>query len=104
MIFDTDLPFLRVSLWIIGGIALSFAAIIVLAVIYVFPALRSKTVSGQEGMKGETGKALADFVSGKGKVFLHGEIWAAFTDDKILKDDEVTVERLDGLKVYIKKK
>ena len=103
MLFDSPLPFMRVSVWIIIGVGVSFAALIALAFIYVFPTLRNKTVSGHEGMIGETGEAIRDFEKGKGQVRMHGEIWSAFSDDTILKNDVVRVERIDGLKAYVKK-
>jgi membrane-bound serine protease (ClpP class) len=104
MLFDSPLPFLRVSVWIIVGVAISFAALIVLGFIFVFPAIRNRTVSGHEGMNGEIGEAIRDFEGGKGKIRLHGEIWSAFSDEMIKEDDEVVVERIDGLKAFVKKK
>jgi len=53
-------------------------------------------------MVGETGVAIRDFKAG-GKVFVHGEIWNAVSEDEIKRDDRVTVTGSKGMTLFVRK-
>jgi len=76
-----------------------FIFIVVRAVIKVHT---KKAVTGIEGMLGEKGFVTSDF-SGKGTVWVHGELWNAYSDVPLTKGDEITVKRVDGLTLYVEK-
>ena len=66
-------------------------------------AQRRKKMLGAEELIGEQGEAYTDFVRGKGKVFIHGEIWNAISDEPIQKGDTVVVEEVKGMILKVKK-
>ncbi|MFN3598399.1 MAG: NfeD family protein [Aquificaceae bacterium] len=66
-------------------------------------AQRRKKMLGLEELIGEQGEAYRDFVEGKGKVFVHGEIWNAVSDDPIRKGDQVVVEGVKGMTLKVRK-
>jgi len=70
---------------------------------YAIKAQLSKVKTGSEGLIGEEGEAQTDII-GKGKVFIHGELWNAKSDEQIKKGERVMVEKVDGLILIVKKK
>ncbi|AAC07639.1 NfeD family protein [Aquifex aeolicus] len=81
-----------------------FSAIFFLGVGYLgLKAQKRKKLTGIEGMIGEEGEAIVDFKNGRGKVFVHGEIWDAVSEDDIKKGDTVKVVGAKGLKLIVKK-
>ena len=64
-------------------------------------AQKRKKMLGAEELLGEEGEALSDFVDGKGKVFIHGEIWKAESQDQIKKGDKVKVVEVKGLTLKV---
>ncbi len=64
-------------------------------------AQRRKKMLGTEELIGEEGEALTDFEGGKGKVFIHGELWNAIGDKGIKKGDTVVVEGVKGLTLKV---
>jgi len=69
---------------------------------YAIKAQLAKVKTGKEGLVGETGIAMTD-VFEEGKVFLHGELWNAKSDEPIDKGERVIVTGVDGLLLLIKK-
>ncbi len=94
-------------------LAISWKSIIAVAVLsgifffgvlsYAIKAQLSKVKTGKEGLVGETGVARTD-VSAEGKVFLHGELWNARSEEPIGKGEKVVVTGVDGLELIVKKK
>jgi membrane-bound serine protease (ClpP class) len=70
---------------------------------YAIKAQLSKVKTGKEGIVGETGVARTD-VSTQGKVFLHGELWNAQSEEPIGRGEKVVVTGVDGLMLIVKKK
>ncbi|HAV40645.1 MAG TPA: serine protease [Aquificaceae bacterium] len=66
-------------------------------------AQRRKKMLGAEELIGEQGEAYTDFVRGKGKVFIHGEIWNAISDEPLKKGEQVVVEEVKGMILKVKK-
>ncbi len=66
-------------------------------------AQRRKKMLGTEELIGEQGEAYTDFVNGKGKVFIHGEIWNAVSEDPVKKGDLVIVEEVKGMVLKVRK-
>ena len=68
-------------------------------------ALRGKgnqPTTGREGMIGEKGIAMTA-IDPEGDIKIHGEIWKAFSDEKIRKGDKIKVIAVDGLELKIGK-
>ena len=104
MLFRSSVdPYLRISwgviLVMVGISAAFFGTVVALA---VRSQLR-KPVTGAEGLIGETGAAVADF-TGRGKVFVVGELWDASCDTPLRKGQEVTVTGREGMTLMVKPK
>ena len=74
-----------------------------LTIYLVVKAYRRKPVTGAEGLLGLTGEAKTD-IHNKGQVFIHGEIWGAWSEEPLKAGDKVVVERIDNLKLKVKLK
>ena len=104
MLFRSSVdPYLRISwgviLTMVGISAVFFGTVVTLA---VRSQLR-QPATGSEGLIGETGAAMADF-TGKGKVFVVGELWDASCDTPLRKGQEVTVTGREGMTLVVKPK
>ena len=96
-------PYLRISwaviLTMVGVSAAFFGTVVALA---VRSQLR-RPATGSEGLIGETGVAMGDF-TGKGKIFVVGELWDARCDAPLRKGQEVMVEGRQGMTLVVKPK
>jgi membrane-bound serine protease (ClpP class) len=105
LLFESVDPIMRVSKSMIMAFSLTTAAITLFLVRSVIMAHRAKVHGGQEGLIGTAGEAQASFQPGeKGKVFVHGELWNAISDEAIEKEDEIIVEQVEGLILKVRKK
>jgi membrane-bound serine protease (ClpP class) len=100
MLFDSPDPALRVSSRVlvpaVATISLFFVAVIALAV----RAQMQKRYTGKEGLPGEKGEAITD-VHEDGRVFVQGEYWQAFSDQKVEKGKKIRVVKVEGLGLKI---
>jgi membrane-bound serine protease (ClpP class) len=93
-----------------GGISLKFliaCAVLTGGFFMVVTALvirthRSKVRSGEQGLIGEKG-IVKQTLDPEGLVFVHGELWKAVSAEKILINEKVVVEGVDGLVLKVKK-
>jgi membrane-bound serine protease (ClpP class) len=96
-------PYLRISwtviLTMVAVSAVFFGTVVTLAVRSQF----RRPATGSEGMIGETGVAMADF-TGKGKIFVVGELWDARCEAPLRKGQEVIVEGREGMTLVVKPK
>jgi membrane-bound serine protease (ClpP class) len=104
MLFKGSMPFFQLSWKVIAFATIVTALFFIFVVGLGIRAQRRKPVTGNEGLIGEIGKAVEDFVKGLGQVSVHGEIWEATSADKIKKGDEVTVLSVKNLKITVMKK
>jgi membrane-bound serine protease (ClpP class) len=102
MLFDTPHEFMRVSLGTVIPLILSTALITIFLMGAVFKARAHKVVSGIEGLIGEQGKAKTN-IDPEGKVYVHGELWAAESEVMINAGDKVVITGVQGLKVTVRK-
>ncbi|MDD8020346.1 MAG: nodulation protein NfeD [Acidobacteriota bacterium] len=103
ILIKAPIPELRPSLKFIIPVVLGISLIFVMLVYLVIKAHTRKSLTGKEGMVGEIGQALSS-ISPDGKVFVHGEIWRAVSDDRIEKGDKVQVAEVqDHLTLKVKK-
>ncbi len=70
---------------------------------YAIKAQLTKVKTGTEGLLGEEGEAKTD-VHDKGKIFLHGELWNAKSNEQIKQGEKVIVEKVEGLLLIVKRK
>ena len=93
MLINSPIPELRPSLKFIIPVALGLSLIFIFLISLAVKAYRRKVTTGQEGLIGETGQAQTDLTP-RGKVFIHGEIWNAESDEEILKGSKIKVTKV----------
>ena len=62
----------------------------------------AKKQGGADGMLGEIG-IVKETLNPHGRVLVHGELWKAKCEGKIMEGEHVIVESVEGLKVRVKK-
>jgi membrane-bound serine protease (ClpP class) len=103
MLFDSPLPFFRVSLTVILPVVIFTAVLFVVAVRMVYKAQRKRPVTGSEGLKGMQGTTISETGSSGGSVKVHGEIWSAWADETIAAGEQIVVEAVNGLRLKVSK-
>ncbi len=104
MLIKSPDPSMRPSLSVITATVIGITVIVLFLIYLIAKSIREKPMTGPEGMIGEEGEAFSDFVEGKGKVFVHGELWNAVCDEDLKRGDEVVVEGVRGMVLLVKKK
>jgi membrane-bound serine protease (ClpP class) len=102
MLFDSPLPYLRASLWVIIPTVLATAAFFILAVTISVKALTAKPATGPEGLVAEIGRAETRLAP-NGKVFIHGEFWNAYSKGTIEEGEKIRVLGTEGLVLKVEK-
>ncbi|HLO25184.1 MAG TPA: NfeD family protein, partial [Geobacteraceae bacterium] len=102
LLFESPEPYLRVSLGVILTTVLVTALFFVFVVAKAVKAHRRKPISGCEGLVGETGWADSDLAP-EGKVFVRGEYWEAWCDERIAKGEKVAVVAVEGMRLKVKR-
>lgn len=103
MLFESPLPFLRVSWKVILVATGATAAFFIFAVGMGIRAQKRKPSIGREALVGLIGQATENFKSGEGRVLLQGEIWQALSSDRIKEGDSVKVIQKEGYKIKVEK-
>jgi len=104
MLFDTQVPELRMTLGFVLPLVLAFSAIVLFLVHIAVKAQRRRATTGDDGMVDEVGVALGAIApGGAGRVAVHGEIWTATSDESIAEGDEVRVASVHGLKLAVRR-
>jgi membrane-bound serine protease (ClpP class) len=101
MLFDSPIPFFRISLSVIIPSIAGTVALFVITVSLVVKAQKRKPATGAEGLIGSTGVAKTN-IHRDGSVFLHGEIWSAWSDTAVKKGEEIVVEATEDLKLKVR--
>jgi membrane-bound serine protease (ClpP class) len=96
-----------------GAMRISLSVIITVAVVTMLffafvvgagvRALRRRPVTGREGLVGERGVALSRLGGGSGQIFVHGEYWAAESDEPIEEGAPVVVDKVEGMRLRVRK-
>ena len=102
MLFESPLPFMRVSLWVILPMVISITVIFLGAMYYGIKIRHKKPISGAEGLLDEIGAANTD-IGKEGKVFISGEYWDAWSDELIKAGEKVRVVEMKGLRLKVAK-
>ena len=102
MLFESPLPFFKLSLKVILPGVILTTIFFTMTVFLVAKAYRRKPVTGSEGLIGMEGDAKTD-IHEDGQVSVHGEIWNAWSDVVISAGEKVIVEEMEHLKLKVKK-
>jgi membrane-bound serine protease (ClpP class) len=90
MLFNTPEPALRVSVQLIAMLTAFTVLVIGFLVWMSLRARRLPVVTGMEGLIRETGVARSELAP-RGKVFVHGELWDAVSDEAVALGEEVEI-------------
>ena len=105
ILMDSSLPELQVSRRLVLPIVFGVAGIAVFLARMGVASQRPRPVTGLAGLIGEVGRALTAIEPGGiGRVATRGEIWTAIATESIAEGDSVSVTRLDGLTLTIRKR
>lgn len=103
MLIDSADPYVQISRAVIFATVLVSTSFFVIVIYYVTRAQRRPAFSGTEGMVGERGKAVSA-IAPDGRVFVHGELWTAHSEDPI--EEGATVEvvaMIPGMKLEVRR-
>jgi membrane-bound serine protease (ClpP class) len=101
LLFDPAGDIYDVSIWVALAIALTLALVIGGAMAKVWQVRRTRPQTGEEELVGSVG-IVRRRLDPDGQVFVHGELWQAWTDDGPLDPgDEVRVDQIDGLRLGV---
>lgn len=104
MLIDSPLPEMQIGLRLIVPITLSIAGILLFLVRLAVQAQQQRSVTGEDGMVGEAGRALTSIdPGGVGRVQTHGEIWTATSDEPVSAGDRVKVVSVRGLLLTVRR-
>ena len=101
MLFESPSPFFKLSLKVILPAVLMTALFFSLTIALAVKALRRKPVTGMEGLIGLKGTAKTDISGKDGVVFVHGEIWQAWSDETIKAGEKVIVDAVENLRLKV---
>lgn len=100
ILFDTDVPDLKVSRQVLVGIGVSALAFSLIVVRLAFGARRRAVVTGAEQMIGISGK-VSSWTGTTGYIVTHGERWSAASAEPLTDGDDVTVIARNGLTLEV---
>ena len=102
LLFESPLPYMRVSLVVIVTIVAGTALFFLIAIGLALRARKRKVTTGGRGLMGEVGVARSA-LKPEGDVFIHGEIWSAEADQPIKKGEKVVVTAVEHLALKVTK-
>jgi len=103
MLVDTVDPSLRISKSVIFAVALVVGGFVAIAFTLALKARAAKPTTGVEGLLGQTG-VVKSKIDKTGYVYVAGELWEASADESIDEGVEVTVIKVDNLKIKVERK
>jgi membrane-bound serine protease (ClpP class) len=101
MLFESPEPALRVSRGIIAGVTASVVVTAVFLMTLVVRTHREPVPTGLAGLVGERGVARGP-LHPSGRVFVHGELWAAVAEVGVPADAPVEVVAVDGMTLRVR--
>jgi len=102
MLIDLPSEWLSIS-WVSIFVVVAVTVLFFVGVLsYAIKAQLSKVRTGKEGLIGEEGVARTD-IRESGKVYVHGELWNAQSEESIGEGERVIVTEVKGMTVKVKK-
>jgi len=102
MLFDGNSPEAGISLNVLLPILIAISGFFVLISALVFKSQISQPKTGYSGLIGKTGVVKKDIIS-EGKVFVHGELWNAVSDEPLKQDTRVRILNINDLVLKVEK-
>jgi len=97
ILFESDVPYLRVSWEVIMYAVIIVAGFVIFILALGVRAQFKKRATGSDGMVGEIGTAKTDVKEDGGTVYVHGEFWNASSEKLINKGQKVRVIGVEGM-------
>ena len=101
MLFDTSKTGVSIDIGVLWTTLLGVGSFLAAITYLATRATLSRPISGAEGLIGEKGLVRKTVGKRGGKVFLHGELWTAVSEETIPVDTEVKVIDIEGLKLRV---
>lgn len=101
MLFDTPKTGVSIDTGVLWTTLLGVGSFLAAITYVATRATLSRPISGAEGLIGEKGLVRKTVGKMGGKVFLHGELWTAVSEETIPEGTEVKVINIDGLKLRV---
>lgn len=96
ILVDTEAPGFQISWAVIGAVAVTSMALMLVVARLAFSSIRRQVVTGIEEMTGAQGE-VQDWHDGKGHVFAHGERWSAVSHARLSQGQLVRIVGMNGL-------
>ncbi len=103
ILFESDVPFLRISWEVIVVVVAVVAGLFLIIALLGIRAQFRKRVTGKEGIVGEIGVARTDISAKGGTVFVHGEFWSAVSDSPIKKNSKIKVTSVSEMTLRVER-
>lgn len=101
LLVDSGIEAYEISFTVVMAVSLSTALVIIGIATMAVRAHRRRVASGREQMLSSTAIAASEFIDGKGKVRLEGELWNAHSAGVIRRGDQVRVTAMNGLTLEV---
>lgn len=102
ILFESNVPFLRVSWEVIMVVVLLVVLFVLFVLSLGLKAQYRRVVTGQEGLIGMKGQSRTVISNSGGTVMVRGEYWNATSDERIDKGQEVTVIGVVGMTLKVR--
>jgi membrane-bound serine protease (ClpP class) len=100
ILFDSDVPGLRVGRPLIAAIA-TVGGIMIAGIVFLGTRARRRPVAtGGRGMVGQSAEVVGDF-DGRGRVRYGGELWSARSQGALRAGDTARIVRVEGLTLWV---
>ena len=104
LILFSGSPGIEVNRGLIAGVTAAIALFAIFVVGAIIRGQKRRKATGAEGMIGKLAIAKTPLAP-EGRVLAEGELWTAVTEgDKITRGEEVIINKVEGLKLWVKKK
>ncbi|ADC89029.1 protein of unknown function DUF107 [Thermocrinis albus DSM 14484] len=101
ILVDPNSPYGRIPISLVVSMAVFTALFFLFIGRLGLQAQKRKKMTGAEELIGEEAEVITDFVKGKGKVMVKGEIWNAVSQEDLRKGDRVKILDVKGLTLYV---
>jgi membrane-bound serine protease (ClpP class) len=104
LLFQGAPALFRVSPWLIAAVTIIISGTLIFIIQRAISIHRKQAVTGREDLSGKTALVKVALNPG-GTVFYKGELWSAVSENgEVRVGEEVIINRIEGLTLYVKKK
>ncbi len=104
ILFSGTSPQMQVNRGLIAAVTIAIGAFVVFVIGAIIRGQKRRVVTGSEALVGKTAVAKT-YLEPKGTVLVDGELWTAIIDEgKAEPGEEVTITKVEGLKLIVTKK